>query len=329
MRGFIKIEGIVLAALVLGFSAGSIFFARHVTAKREALVVRAWMHMGDRHAVSSVDEHKLMAATASVELGSPLETSASNLFSSEVRVIAVGSGFPISYDATVCPFSGILQPRDDQLDRDGDRMSDSWERRYGLNAQSAADAEFDLDADGFSNREEFLDQTDPSSASDHSPYILKMRFVKQRDVPFPFVFMGTVRLPDGRTVMQLNSLASGRTYFRSVGGAVKGVVVEKYIPKRQGEKSYIIVAREGVKIKLPRGKKIPDPKSQGELINVLDSQTIVATVGALLSLRNDDYTVLSVSPDKVEVQRLKTGKVYEVIGFSEGEREAQSQRLKK
>ena len=329
MRGAIKIEGIVLATLVLGFVGGSIFFTRHVAAKREALVVRAWMHVGDRHVVSPTDERQLMAATAAVELDGQLEPSASNLFSSEVRVIAVGSGFPIPYDATVCPFSGTPQPRDDQLDRDGDRMSDSWESRYGLNAQSAADAEFDLDADGFSNREEFAAQTDPSSAADHSPYILKMRFVKQRDVPFPFVFMGTVHLPDGRMAMQLNSLASGRTYFRSVGGVVKGIIVEKYIPKRQGEKSYIIVAREGVKMKLPRGEKVPDPKSQGELINVLDSQTIVATVGTLLSLRSDDYTVLNVCPDRVEVQRLKTGKVYEVIGFSERERDAQSQRLKK
>ena len=58
-----------------------------------------------------------------------------------------------------------------------------------------------------------------------------------------------------------------------------------------GERSGIIVVCDGVEIKLPRGEKIPDPKSQGELINMLDSQSIIATVGALLLLRSDEYTV--------------------------------------
>ncbi len=42
-------------------------------------------------------------------------------------------------------------------------------------------------------------------------------------------------------------------------------------------------------------------------------------MNALLSLRNDDYTVLCVPPDKVTVRYHKTG---EVVGFAVGERES-------
>ncbi len=45
-------------------------------------------------------------------------------------------------------------------------------------------------------------------------------------------------------------------------------------------------------------------------------------MNALLSLRNDDYTVLCVPPDKVTVRYHKTGKVFEVVGFAVGERES-------
>ena len=43
---------------------------------------------------------------------------------------------------------------DDLADSDGDGMHNSWERRYGLNLNDAADAGGDADGDGVSNREE-------------------------------------------------------------------------------------------------------------------------------------------------------------------------------
>ena len=78
-----------------------------------------------------------------------------------MRVGAVGSASPILYDATVFPFSRMPQPREDQLDRDGDEMSDSWESRFGLDRYTTADVESDLAGDGFSTLEEFVAETDP------------------------------------------------------------------------------------------------------------------------------------------------------------------------
>ena len=143
-------------------------------------------------------------------------------------------------------------------------------------------------------------------------------FVKQRDVPFLQVFMGTVRLSDGRLVVPLNRLPAGKTYFRNVGESVDHVFVKKFTTRKRGQKSSVTVVHGGVEIELSCGEKVPDPKSQGELINMLDSLPIIATVGALLSLRNDECTVLGVYPVKVIAWFLATREAFEIIGFTEG-----------
>ena len=75
-------------------------------------------------------------------------------------------------------------------------------------------------------------------------------------------------------------------------------------------------------IELPRGEKVADPESQAEFINILDRTTKIATMGALLSLYSNEYTVVGVYSDRISVRHHATGKVFDVVGFSAGEREA-------
>jgi subtilisin family serine protease len=58
---------------------------------------------------------------------------------------------------------GDLQAIATFADADRDGMADDWELRVGLNPASAADSTGDLDADGLSNRDEFMQQTRPST----------------------------------------------------------------------------------------------------------------------------------------------------------------------
>jgi hypothetical protein len=47
------------------------------------------------------------------------------------------------------------------LDSDGDGMSDQWEKSHGLNPNDAADARADLNGDGYTNIEDFINGLDP------------------------------------------------------------------------------------------------------------------------------------------------------------------------
>ena len=52
-------------------------------------------------------------------------------------------------------------------DTDGDGMPDPWESRHGLNAHDVADGSKDLDGDGYTNVEEYLNGTDPTVFVDY------------------------------------------------------------------------------------------------------------------------------------------------------------------
>jgi pectate lyase len=49
-------------------------------------------------------------------------------------------------------------------DRDHDGMPDDWEQKHGFNADDPADGGVDADGDGYTNIEEFLNETDPKNA---------------------------------------------------------------------------------------------------------------------------------------------------------------------
>lgn len=53
-------------------------------------------------------------------------------------------------------------------DSDGDGMPDEWERRFGLDANDAADGPKDGDSDGYTNVEEYLNGTNPTVFVDYS-----------------------------------------------------------------------------------------------------------------------------------------------------------------
>lgn len=54
-------------------------------------------------------------------------------------------------------------------DTDGDGMPDGWEFDHGLSPLDEKDRDEDMDKDGFTNYEEYLNSTDPSDANSHPP----------------------------------------------------------------------------------------------------------------------------------------------------------------
>jgi hypothetical protein len=54
------------------------------------------------------------------------------------------------------------------VDSDHDGMPDEWETQHGLNPNDPADGAMDSDQDGYTNLEEYLNQTDPKAFVDYS-----------------------------------------------------------------------------------------------------------------------------------------------------------------
>ena len=55
-----------------------------------------------------------------------------------------------------------LEATQPPIDTDADGMPDTWERRYSPGGDPALKSSRDLDGDGFTNIEEYLNQTDPT-----------------------------------------------------------------------------------------------------------------------------------------------------------------------
>lgn len=60
-----------------------------------------------------------------------------------------------------------LNSSDPPADRDNDGMPDEWELKYGLNPDDPSDNILDKDGDGYTNIEEYLNNTDPTEYIDY------------------------------------------------------------------------------------------------------------------------------------------------------------------
>lgn len=123
-----------------------------------------------------------------------------NFLASEARMFCEFCKAPMLADASACPACGKAPSKAAEIvhDSDNDGMPDDWESRYGLNPNDPADAELDKDGDAFTNLEEFLAKTDPTSASSHPDYLdsvtLELPLVETK---LSFVFENAMKLPSG------------------------------------------------------------------------------------------------------------------------------------
>ncbi len=118
------------------------------TLYREALPFRVPVVTTDMADVAT--ERILGDAGASLPRRDPVDSRIVNEVRTRTGAVGIGSGYP------------ILEAGDWPSDRDHDGMPDSWERAYGLDPRDPSDASGDLNGDGYTNVEEFLNDRDPT-----------------------------------------------------------------------------------------------------------------------------------------------------------------------
>lgn len=222
------------------------------------------------------------------------------LFSSEKRVKAIGSAYPIPYQALKCTFTGAKQPPVadmPNLDLDKDGMPDVYEQEQGFDPLQATDAQQDADGDGFSNYEECKSNTDPMNAKSTPPPIAKMRLTRVIKNSFKLLFKSVTKLPSGELAFALNLRDESRTHFVSLGDKVEEFVVVDYRP----EDEILVVQGPEEPIHLRKGKKMSEFEKEAVLINLFSRQKLKRRIGEEINLKNKTYLVEEIKRSGVKV----------------------------
>lgn len=243
------------------------------------------------------------------------------LLTSELRVSCVECRKPIVFDATRCPFCGAVQPEivdPKKIDSDGDGIPDWWETKYGLNPLDLADAQNDLDDDGFSNLEEFLAGSDPKDPADAPAPVAKLRLRRVTTEPFFLRFQGTATLGDGSVRYQLNLRTLERTYFVQLGDEIEGFKVLDY--RADTPQGPVVVLQQGEKkINLYRGQAIQQQELTAHLVFLIDRSTIRARIGDEITLKDHVYKVVDIKRNNVLIRDVKANKETLVPPLSAGD----------
>lgn len=97
-------------------------------------------------------EQVLLDAGATLPRRDPVDSRIVNEVRTRTGAVGIGSDYP------------VLRGGNYPSDRDHDGMPDAWEAAYGLDIRDPSDARGDLNGDGYTNIEEFLNGRDPTLA---------------------------------------------------------------------------------------------------------------------------------------------------------------------
>jgi len=99
--------------------------------------------------------------------GEEVEKAFSNVKFSEDRIKAIKQDIERGYITDPSQVGGYPEYKGEPYaDADKDGMPDAWEKQYGLNPNDASDAAKDLNGDGYTNIEKFINGIDPSKKVD-------------------------------------------------------------------------------------------------------------------------------------------------------------------
>ncbi len=218
------------------------------------------------------------------------------LLTPELRVRCVVCERPIPYAATNCTFRtcGAPQPADktDIVDSNGDGVPDEWEKQHNIFAMNADEIAVDHDNDGFSSREEYDWKTDPRDPSNHPPYLAKVRVAGIKPIAFQMIFKGVNRA-GGKLIFQINLIANGRSFYKSLGEDAEGFKLVAFDEKAP-EGPTLTLELNGKLIPLIKGQKVPRDDYDIQLVSLIDGSHLAVRPEVDFEFKGAKYRVKTV-----------------------------------
>lgn len=259
-------------------------------------------------------------------LSAPFESGvySNQMITSELRVLAVGveNPMPIPYYAQKDPFTGVVQPdvKDPtKIDRDGDGLPDQFEVDNGLDPFNPSDAAADLDADGFSNLEEYQFETLLTDANDQPTPAAKLRLAAMNARPFKLRFQGVQKLPNGEKRFLLNMRTLEQSHFVKIGDQVEGYKVLDYQERIEQtadgkvDRSTLTLEREGSQIELIKNVALTKHEKMAILVFLIDGSDYRVRIDDVIELRGKNYKIIDIQRNEVVIRDMQTGKDTPVV----------------
>jgi hypothetical protein len=214
----------------------------------------------------------------------------------EQRVRCSNCERPIPYASTNCSFCKTEQLPDVAID-----FFKEWLQKNNLNALEADIGNADADNDGFTNREEFEFQTNPNDPKSHPPALAKVMVQNIQPISFRLIFKSVSKMPEGKTLFQINLRSNGRTWWKSIGEEVDGFRLIAYDEKGP-EGQVLTIQRGDKKIPLIKGQAVPRDEYSITLHSRLDGSNLPPVrVDEEFTVKGVQYRVKKVDIDSTRV----------------------------
>ncbi len=196
----------------------------------------------------------------------------------------------------------------------GDQAYEGWFKRHGLDLKDPRMLDADPDGDGFTNREEFLADTDPRDANSRPGIHKTLRLKEYKEVRVPLLLESvngntarirlleaeaqrSVTVEAGQTVHGMRVLKVLETHESDKSGQMMDrsrvelmdseakvrVILVKDMPSRSAASHAVLVAPDGVEILVRQGEDFADPTRAGTSYRVIDLRAEQAVVRELSS----------------------------------------------
>lgn len=312
----VDIALVVLVALCL-------FFGMRLLGAKKSLAVRT-AGRAEQEGIAAIALDETVWEEKAAAMNTPFQVAIhSNLMLvSQLRVYCVNPACekPIPFNAAKCPFCQAAQPSQKDIasmDYDGDGLPDQFEKKYSLNAYDPNDAAMDMDRDGFSNYEEFQNQTDPTNPGDHPSPAAKLRIVKIIPRPFRLRFQGVNELATGKSFL-LNLRSLDKSYFAKMGDVVEGYKVVAY--DETAVPPVLTLEKDGNSFQLKKNIAIKREEIIAAMISLLDSRQYQVRVNETMDVKGQMYKVIDINPSRVLIEDGQTQKQVQVPLITEEEK---------